>query len=417
VKLFRINIYLKIRFYILSFFLRNKDVEKFISKQINKTSNKTYFILTSQLRVSFLILLKYLKLKFPKKNEIILSPYNLPEMINVAKNLKYKIKFCDINYKSGFFEIKKLKKIINNKTSSIVTTNMFNTFDDSMSIRKICKSRKIILIEDNAIYFDNYKMKKNVKKYSGGFGKYSLYSFNIMKNISALYGGGVSTNDKEFNIFAKNELNKYSTFPIQLIIKQSVIFIILKFLSIRILYKIFFFNIVKYAHFNKNLFLLKIFYPSLKFKQIKFPEYYFAKISNISKKLIYLQLNDSKSRTSNHNIRKINNNYYSRKFKEKNIEQVRLINIKDSNFQNFIDYPILVKKKNLLNKFLLSNGAELRIIYYKNCGKIFNNDKSYFPVSEKYENEIICLPNHRNINTKYIDFIINLISDFYRKNV
>ena len=64
---------------------------------------------------------------------------------------------------------------------------------NSSPIEKFCKKNKIILIEDNAICFDNFKIKKNNKTFTGRFGDYSLYSFNIMKNISALYGGGVST--------------------------------------------------------------------------------------------------------------------------------------------------------------------------------------------------------------------------------
>ena len=38
--------------------------------------------MTSQLRISFLILLKYLKTKFPKKNEIIFLDYNLPDTLS-----------------------------------------------------------------------------------------------------------------------------------------------------------------------------------------------------------------------------------------------------------------------------------------------------------------------------------------------
>ena len=41
------------------------------------------------------------------------------------------------------------------------------------------------------------------------------------------------------------------------------------------------------------------------------------------------------------------------KFKKKKIKHVQLLPIKDFNFQNFIDFPIIVKDKINLNKFLL----------------------------------------------------------------
>ena len=159
--------------------------------------------------------------------------------------------------------------------------------------------------------------------------------------------------------------------------------------------------------------MLKIFYPSLKFKNKKFPNYYFTKISNVSKKLVYLQLQDLESRNLNRKLRKSKNIYYYSEFKKRKINNIKLLSIKDFNFQNFVDFPILAKDKANLNKFLLNQGIETRIIYYRNCNKIFNIQRLQSPIAQKYENEIICLPNHRKISKEYIKYIIDKISDFY----
>lgn len=81
-----------------------------MEKLINQNSKKKYFITTSQLRVGFLILLKYLKKKYPKKNHIIFQPFNLPEMINVAKNSGFKTEFTELNVATGNPNLKKIKK-------------------------------------------------------------------------------------------------------------------------------------------------------------------------------------------------------------------------------------------------------------------------------------------------------------------
>ena len=65
--IFRINLYLKIFILLKSLFISQKNMEKEIEKKIILILKKKYFFLTSQLRISFLILLKYLKTKFPKK--------------------------------------------------------------------------------------------------------------------------------------------------------------------------------------------------------------------------------------------------------------------------------------------------------------------------------------------------------------
>ena len=51
----------------------------------------------------------------------------------------------------------------------------------------------------------------------------------------------------------------------------------------------------------------------------------------------------------------------------------------------------------------------------KLINKIFNIQKLQFSNAEKYENRIICLPNHRKITKKYIDYIVDTVSNFYSK--
>ena len=152
-------------------------------------------------------------------------------------------------------------------------------------------------------------------------------------------------------------------------------FFVLKILSNNILYKYLFFVIIKYVHINKIDFLLKQFYPVLKFKIKKFPIYYFTNISKLSKKLVFNQLINAKKRNQNHKSRKFNNIYYYNKFNKINLSQIKTIKIYDFNYQNFIDFPILVKNRIALNKFLLINGIESRLYYYKNCEQFFNKNK------------------------------------------
>ena len=419
-KYFRINIYLSFKNFITSLFDYNhsNQYDYEISKLLLRNSKKKYSSLTSQCRISFLFILKYFKKYFPKKNEIVFCAYNLPEMVNVAKNLKFKIIFSDLEYASGFYNLAQLKKKLNKKTAAVVLTNMFNTHEESIKFKKICKNRNINIIEDNAIYFDNYKIINKKKKFSGTIGDFSIYSFNIMKNISALYGGAVVSNDYKFHQFLNLESQNLKNFDKTILLKQILIFFILKIMSIKFLYKNLFFNLIKKTHINNNSFFLKIFYPSLKFKIIKFPKHYFTHISLFSKKLILKQLVNYKKRTDNHKIRKINNNYYNSKFKSFKTKTVKTINIYDFNYQNFMDFPILVKNKNKLNNFLLSKGIETRSYHYRNCEKIFVKGQRLFcPNAQNYENEIICLPNHKGIKLEYIDYIVDMIAVFYSNSI
>ena len=103
--MFRIWLYLNFKNFFKSCFLlgKNKNYERCIGKELSKQSKKKYYTLFSQCRIAFFFILKYLKKNRKKnRNEIIFCAYNLPEMINIAINLNLKIKFCDLNYSTGF---------------------------------------------------------------------------------------------------------------------------------------------------------------------------------------------------------------------------------------------------------------------------------------------------------------------------
>ncbi len=410
--MFRIWIYLNIKNFLKSFFLNNTSLKKeFIEKYICKQSKKKYLHLFSQCRVAFYFILIYLKKK-TNKNEIILCAYNLPEMINVAKNLGLKIKYYDLDYETGSPVIKDIKKNISKKTLAVVLTNMFNTYHDGEEIKNILKKNKIPLIEDNAIYFDNYTLKKGKKYFSGTVGDFSIYSFNIMKNISSFYGGAASTNDMKFKKFCIEQEKNLDTFFIFPLLKQITIFFILKIMSIKYLYKYIFSYIITIAHKYKISFLLFLFYPSLKNVNLKLPKYFHTKISTLAIKNTYLQLKDEKKRKELFIFRKNLHKLYYEKLKNLNSPNFNTIKKFDYNYQNYLDFPVLVKDKQNLNSYLLKYGIEIRFRHYYNCAKIFKEKKIY-KNAERYEKELICFPAHIKTKNSYIDFIETKLRNYY----
>ena len=88
---FRINLYLPLKYFFLSFFISENKIVKKIKDRLKIISNKKEIIITSQLRVGFILVLKYLKKKNPNKKEIVISAYNLAEMVSICDNLNLKI--------------------------------------------------------------------------------------------------------------------------------------------------------------------------------------------------------------------------------------------------------------------------------------------------------------------------------------
>ena len=113
-------------------------------------------------------------------------------------------------------------------------------------------------------------------------------------------------------------------------------------------------------------------------------------------------------------LRKKKNKYYFKRLSQINNKKFNLIRIKDYNYQNFLDFPILVKNKKDLNNYLLKRGVEVRLKHYYNCQKMFITGKKCIN-AEKYEKELVCLPNHPKISLSYIDFIVKNIEVYHSK--
>ena len=386
-----------------------------IDRILLSQTKKKYLVYTSQLRSSFLLVLMYLKKKFKKKNEVIILSYNLKEMINIVSKLELKVIFCDMDLKNGSMKLDDLKRKTTRNTLCVVLTNIFTSYKSSVEVKNFCKKKNITLIEDNAIYFDNFTHKKK-KIYAGSFGDYCLSSFNIMKNISGLYGGCVTFNDKNFLLFVRDNLKKFTSFPMLLYFRQLITFLILKTFSINLIYKNLIHSLFYFSFKNKINFIQNTVYPSLRFKKVSIPNYYLSNISNFSKKLIYHQLVDEDSRKRNHNIRKTNNKLYYKYFKKIKSDQIHLFQIDDFNFQNFLDFPVLFNNREKLHLHLFKEGFDTKIVHYFDCSKLFNS-KTKCNNSKLVEKKILCLPNHDKINKYYIQNIVRNINLFYQKNI
>ena len=408
---FRIYIHLKFPIFLKSLFTNYSSDIKLVENNFKKTTKKNHSIILSQLRVGFILILKYLKKKNPKKNEIIISSYNLAEMVNICRNFNLKIIYPKLN-ENIFLHDEDLKKKINNRTLAVVVTNIFNNSHELIKIKNICRKKKVILIEDNAIYYGNYFLNKGKKIFSGSFGDYSLHSFNIMKNISAMYGGLVSTNNNDFIKYVKKEIANFSNFSFLKYAHQIIVYLVLKLFSFNLFYRFIFFYLIKLAHKNNNNFILQAIYPSLKFKKENNYRKYLKKAHPFTVKLLKFQIKDKKNFIKNFKIRKDNNIYYSKLFNKYKINNVKTINLKQPTFQNFNDFPIIIKNKKKLQDFLFKKGIETKKIQYIDCHKIFSNKKNA-KFLQNYEDKVLCLPNHIKISKKYIEYIVSNIKSFY----
>ena len=181
---------------------KTKDfIEKFSSKLIDYNYEGIAF--TSPNPENFLTissctegLFQSIDLFVKKGDEVILPSINFIAAINaiVAKGAIPIL--CDVNKRTLNVEVQHIEEKITPNTKAIIVLHYAGVPCDIENIAKLCKSKNIKLIEDNA---NSPFSKVNVKN-TGTFGDVGLWSFDSMKQLVMGDGGMIyckNPNDKE----------------------------------------------------------------------------------------------------------------------------------------------------------------------------------------------------------------------------
>ena len=181
-KISRINLFVSAKFYLTILFGFFKNDKKNLIIHLSRIFKTNNFLLFSQGRVALYDCLKF-EIASAQKNEIIVSPYTLPEVINVIINLNAKPIFVDLDLKTGLPNIEEVKKKINKNTLAVIITHLYSSESSIKKFATFIKQNSLCLIEDCAINFGSTVRYKNKTKVLGTLGDYGFFSFGMMKNF------------------------------------------------------------------------------------------------------------------------------------------------------------------------------------------------------------------------------------------
>ena len=174
-----------------------KNVEEFENK-VSKLFNKKYGLMVNS--GSSAIMLAIESLGLPKGSEIITPALTFSTTVGYI--IKYGLKPVFVDVKEGTYCINEdnIDNVITKKTSAIMVPNLIGNLANWIKIKKIAKSKNLIIIEDSA---DTLGAKIN-KISSGKYSDISITSFYGSHIINCAGNGGmVCFNDKKLYRKAK----------------------------------------------------------------------------------------------------------------------------------------------------------------------------------------------------------------------
>jgi len=171
-----------------------KKCQNFIRKEFGFKRNFITHSCTSALEASALIM------GIKKGDEVIVPSYSFVTTASVFANFGAKIQFLDNELKTLNITFENIKKKVTKKTKAIVVMHYAGVSKDISKIKKLCKKKKIYLVEDAAQCIGS----KYKNKYLGSYGDFSTFSFHETKNISCGEGGLLVINNK--NLYEKSKI-------------------------------------------------------------------------------------------------------------------------------------------------------------------------------------------------------------------
>jgi perosamine synthetase len=169
---------------------KGKYIEKFQNK-FSKYVGAKYSISVSNGTAALHLALLALDVK--RDDEIIVPSFTYVAPVNAIKYVGAKVVFIDINLLTSQIDETILENKITKKTKALIVPHLYGQSAEIEKIKKICKKKKIYLVEDCAESFGCFFNQKHL----GTFGEIGTFSFFGSKTITTGEGGMVVTSNKK----------------------------------------------------------------------------------------------------------------------------------------------------------------------------------------------------------------------------
>lgn len=400
---------------------KTKELENTFSKHWDR--NKC--ITTSTCRLSLYYVLRSLNLK--EGDEVLITPIQIPDFINVILNLKLKPIFIDINSETESVDIKDLESKINKNSKVLLATYLTGLVPNIKEISKICVDNSIFLIEDiSHSYGSLFEGKK-----AGSFGFAAIGSFSPGKIISSIGGGFILIDDFEKINFIQEDIKKSIKNKSRITLLKVCLFQ----LKVSLLTSRFIFNYFTYYIF---LFLSKFF--KKKFDEIHNPKFkYFVNDKTIydnppvKRKLpdeLFFEFTDLQANVALETFKK---NLKNGLEERQRMAKILYDNLNDNakkyipkliqkfDVNAFWHFPIIVDDKDFdsFQNHLLKDGYDVVGYAMKLCNeeKEFEEfKKESLDYSKKLHKNSLFLPMFNGLQKKDMLNVANSVNKFFIKN-
>ncbi|MCK5706927.1 MAG: DegT/DnrJ/EryC1/StrS family aminotransferase [Candidatus Aureabacteria bacterium] len=133
--------------------------------------------------------LSLIALGIKKDDVVITTPFTFASTANVIEHMNASLRFVDVNEDDFTIDLDKAEKVLSSKVKAVIPVHYAGSVCDLERLEKMCKSKKVKIIQDSAHCIEGKWNGKHVSNY----GDTTCYSFYATKNITTGEGGMVTS--------------------------------------------------------------------------------------------------------------------------------------------------------------------------------------------------------------------------------
>lgn len=361
-----------------------------------------YAIATPLARMGIYLCLRY----FIREGQSVLqSPYTLAEVINIAVCAGGKPLFSDVDPQNGHLDPQKLNYTDN--TGAMIVTHLHGIPAEMDELLDFSQQHNIPVIEDAAQSAGT----KYRGRFVGTLGDAGVLSFGMHKQLNAVYGGMVLTDNGDLAKFIQAELLKFRDIPIATLLDKLAYLLRLHALSTNPTFSWLMFPLLRYGLLNdvdwiNNIVAVQ---PDIKLKH-DIDDWYKHRFSPCQARMLPSQL---RRLASDDAVRFTNARQYFVGLSQ--IKGLTLPRIPEHAQPTFAYFPIQVAEPQQLLRWLSFYGQDVVTQHFSNCADLecFVPFRSECPTAAKVASSLMLLPTYPSYSKQQIERNIQIIRGYF----
>ncbi len=362
-------------------------------------------------RVGIYLLLKCL---IQPGQKVILSPYTISDVVNMVLCAGGLPVFADVEANGSCnIDPDEVAKLLRSETNigAVLVTHMYGLICDVETIVALCKPLNIPVIEDAAQAFGA----RLGNRMAGAIGTAGVFSFGLLKNVTAFVGGAVVTADRGLAQRLRREIEHFTGSAPKMLAKKMVSGVMFDFATLPVVFHAFVYWLFRWAYLNDvKFFNNKLDTDSNPVAYRTLPKSYQHRMTGAQAKLAQSQL----GLVDRHIDERVSR---ARLYDEglHGLSGMQAPPYRDDHSHIYLYYPVLAKQRDAVGRSMTRQLRDVQISHHRNCASLpcFSEFRRDCPNAERAANEVIYLPTYPTYADDQVKANVRAIRRFLQEGV